>query len=324
MIGVRVKLTFPEELVREPIIARMVKELDIVPNIRRADVGEHDGWIICELDGDAGTVDRAVDVAARTRASRWTCSATSSRAEPVDSHGTGTGRRLPGPRPEGPADEPPTGTLTLAANRRNWDERVSDPHGLPLLRRRSAGWPHGPVPGTVRSRPWATSPGSTWSTSSATSGWTPWPGPMPGPGSRASTSRPRPSGPPEDLAVRAGPGGPGRRSCAPMCSRRPTCSAPGTLRRRLCEPRRPALAAERRPVGRPGGGLPAVRAAGSTSTRSTRSAWSLADDSPTVRLHLLRRGGAVRRRLRARPTPMPSGRWPTSAPTSGTTASGRW
>ncbi len=61
MIRVRVKLTFPEELVREPIIARMVKELDIVPNIRRADVGEHDGWIICELDGDAGTVDRAVE-----------------------------------------------------------------------------------------------------------------------------------------------------------------------------------------------------------------------------------------------------------------------
>ena len=57
---IRVRLTFPEELVREPIIARMVKELDIVPNIRRADVGEATGWIICELDGDAATVDRAV------------------------------------------------------------------------------------------------------------------------------------------------------------------------------------------------------------------------------------------------------------------------
>ena len=60
MIGVRVKLTFPEELVREPIIARMVKELDVVPNIRRADVGEHSGWIICELDGDPEVVDRSV------------------------------------------------------------------------------------------------------------------------------------------------------------------------------------------------------------------------------------------------------------------------
>jgi ABC-type methionine transport system ATPase subunit len=61
VIRVRVRLTFPGELVREPIIARMVKELDIVPNIRRADVGEADGWIICELDGDGATIDRAVE-----------------------------------------------------------------------------------------------------------------------------------------------------------------------------------------------------------------------------------------------------------------------
>ena len=61
MIRVRVRLTFPEELVREPIIARMVTELGIVPNIRRADVGEHSGWIICELDGDSTVIDRAVE-----------------------------------------------------------------------------------------------------------------------------------------------------------------------------------------------------------------------------------------------------------------------
>ncbi len=61
MIGVRVRLTFPEELVREPVIARLVRELDVVLNIRRADVGEHSGWIICELDGDAHVVDLAVE-----------------------------------------------------------------------------------------------------------------------------------------------------------------------------------------------------------------------------------------------------------------------
>jgi hypothetical protein len=61
VIGVRVKLTFPEELVREPVIARMTQQFDIVPNIRRADVGERNGWIICELDGEPGTVDRAVE-----------------------------------------------------------------------------------------------------------------------------------------------------------------------------------------------------------------------------------------------------------------------
>ena len=59
MIGVRVKLTFPEELVRQPIIARMASKFGVVPNIRRANVGEQEGWIICELDGP--TVDQAVD-----------------------------------------------------------------------------------------------------------------------------------------------------------------------------------------------------------------------------------------------------------------------
>ena len=60
MIGVRVRLTFPEELVREPVIARMTAAYAIVPNIRRADVGEQGGWIMCELDGDAAVIDEAL------------------------------------------------------------------------------------------------------------------------------------------------------------------------------------------------------------------------------------------------------------------------
>ena len=61
MIGVRVRLTFPEELVREPIIARMTEQFAVVPNIRKADVGEQGGWIVCELDGDGGVVDEALE-----------------------------------------------------------------------------------------------------------------------------------------------------------------------------------------------------------------------------------------------------------------------
>ncbi len=60
MIGVRVKLTFPESLVREPVVARMIREFDILVNLRRADIGEHSGWIICELDGTGETIDRVV------------------------------------------------------------------------------------------------------------------------------------------------------------------------------------------------------------------------------------------------------------------------
>ena len=57
----RVKLTFPEHLIREPVIARLVKEFDVTPNIRRASVEERVGWMICEVGGDDQAVDRAVE-----------------------------------------------------------------------------------------------------------------------------------------------------------------------------------------------------------------------------------------------------------------------
>jgi ABC-type methionine transport system ATPase subunit len=57
----RVKLTFPEHLIREPVIARLVKEFDVTPNIRRASVEERVGWMICEMGGDDQAVDRAVE-----------------------------------------------------------------------------------------------------------------------------------------------------------------------------------------------------------------------------------------------------------------------
>lgn len=60
MSDVRVKLTFPENLIREPVIARMVREFDVLPNIRRANVEETVGWIVCELDGSADSIERAI------------------------------------------------------------------------------------------------------------------------------------------------------------------------------------------------------------------------------------------------------------------------
>ena len=62
MTVARVKLTFPEHLIREPVLGRLVRELDVLPNIRRANVEERVGWIVCELDApDEATVDRAID-----------------------------------------------------------------------------------------------------------------------------------------------------------------------------------------------------------------------------------------------------------------------
>lgn len=60
MTNVRLKLTFPEHLIRQPIIARLVHEFDVMPNIRRANVEEHVGWIVCELVGEEDHVERAI------------------------------------------------------------------------------------------------------------------------------------------------------------------------------------------------------------------------------------------------------------------------
>jgi ABC-type methionine transport system ATPase subunit len=60
MTGAKVRLTFPEHLITEPIIARLAREQDVLPNIRRASVEGTVGWIVCELAGEPAAVDRAV------------------------------------------------------------------------------------------------------------------------------------------------------------------------------------------------------------------------------------------------------------------------
>ena len=60
-VSVKVKLTFPESEVRRAVLATMVRRYDVEPNIRRANVEEHRGWIVCEVDGEAGQVDAALD-----------------------------------------------------------------------------------------------------------------------------------------------------------------------------------------------------------------------------------------------------------------------
>ena len=57
---VRLFVSFPEELVDRPMIYDVVKRFDVVPNIRRANVESHSGWIILELEGDPARRDDAI------------------------------------------------------------------------------------------------------------------------------------------------------------------------------------------------------------------------------------------------------------------------
>ena len=56
MASIRVRLTFPETLVREPVVHRLSTEHDVVCNIRRADVRERTGWVILEISGTQDAV----------------------------------------------------------------------------------------------------------------------------------------------------------------------------------------------------------------------------------------------------------------------------
>ena len=53
-------VSFPEERVSEPVIYELVKRFDVVPNIRRANVEAHSGWMILELAGEPGARGSAI------------------------------------------------------------------------------------------------------------------------------------------------------------------------------------------------------------------------------------------------------------------------
>ncbi len=57
----RVRLTFLDRLIKEPVVYQLGKKFDIVTNIRRADIQEGIGWVILELEGEDAEIDRGLD-----------------------------------------------------------------------------------------------------------------------------------------------------------------------------------------------------------------------------------------------------------------------
>jgi NIL domain len=60
MAHARYHLTFPPDMLGEPTIYRIHAEFGVVPNIRRANIEEHAGWMIVDLEGPSEDVDRCV------------------------------------------------------------------------------------------------------------------------------------------------------------------------------------------------------------------------------------------------------------------------
>lgn len=56
----RLELTFPEKMIKKPIIYHLVKEYNVIPNIRRANVDEKCGWMVLELSGEDNELENAL------------------------------------------------------------------------------------------------------------------------------------------------------------------------------------------------------------------------------------------------------------------------
>ncbi len=56
----QVMFTFPQDLIKEPIIYSLGHKFKVVTNIRRADVSENKGWVVLELEGDVGEIEKGI------------------------------------------------------------------------------------------------------------------------------------------------------------------------------------------------------------------------------------------------------------------------
>jgi ABC-type methionine transport system ATPase subunit len=57
----RIKLTFPPQLIRKPVIFTMAKQFDLMPNIRRAKVTETIGEMVLEIEGLEENLQKGID-----------------------------------------------------------------------------------------------------------------------------------------------------------------------------------------------------------------------------------------------------------------------
>jgi ABC-type methionine transport system ATPase subunit len=56
----QLQLTFPESQVTEPVIYQIIKQYDVVPSIRRANIANHVGFLIIELTGEEESIKSAI------------------------------------------------------------------------------------------------------------------------------------------------------------------------------------------------------------------------------------------------------------------------
>jgi len=57
----KIKLTFPDSLITQPLIYEVSQLYDVVTNIEKASVGEKEGWVILGMRGNESDVNEALE-----------------------------------------------------------------------------------------------------------------------------------------------------------------------------------------------------------------------------------------------------------------------
>ena len=60
MVKRQFTLTFPQELLREPIIYTIGQQFKVSTNIHRANIGEDRGWMVLELEGEEVDIEQGI------------------------------------------------------------------------------------------------------------------------------------------------------------------------------------------------------------------------------------------------------------------------
>ncbi len=61
MANKSVKLTYPLQMVDEPVLYQLARQFDLITNVRKADVNAHGGWLELDLRGDESVIDAALE-----------------------------------------------------------------------------------------------------------------------------------------------------------------------------------------------------------------------------------------------------------------------
>ncbi|MFC2019563.1 NIL domain-containing protein [Chloroflexota bacterium] len=56
----QIMFTFPQELVKEPLIYNLGSQFKVITNIRRADISQDRGWVVLEMEGEEEAIEKAI------------------------------------------------------------------------------------------------------------------------------------------------------------------------------------------------------------------------------------------------------------------------